>query len=249
MELRDVVGYEELYSVSDDGRVWSKRSGRWLRPHVNHSGYLKVGLNIGARTLNRFVHRLVCEAFHSTPPSPDYQVDHINADHADNRPANLRWVTGDENVQYAVDCGLAQAKRPVVGFNRAGDVRHYGSIAAAEREGFSNVRASLESDDYLCGGYAFVGADEWPGIDPAAYFQRVDDLRSGAIPGAPKRKRKGKIAVRGRSLKNGKVIEFPSCNAAAKAGYDGVWKCINGRQKTCCGRVWEEVEPQEPLCP
>lgn len=241
MEMRDVAGYEELYAVSDDGRVWSKRSGRWLVPHVNHSGYLKVGLNLGGRTRNRFVHRLVCEAFHGPPPSPDHQVDHVNADHVDNRAGNLRWVTGEENLRLAVDCGLGSPSRAVVGFNREGDVRRFPSIASAVKQGFPTVRESLASEDYLSNGYAFVPADEWPGIDCDAYFARLDELRANTAPGAPKRKRKGKIAVRGKSLENGRVVEFPSCSAAARAGYAGVWRCIAGKQKTCGGRTWEEV--------
>lgn len=242
MELKDVAGYEGLYAVSDDGRVWSSRAERWLRPHVNHSGYLKVGLNRDGRTLNRFVHRLVCAAFHGEPPDESYQVDHINADHRDNRAENLRWVTGDENHHHAVERGLASERRPIVAFNRAGDVLRFHSIASAVRSGFTQARECLACDDMTSNDYAFVFESEWPDTDRDAYFDRLDKMRAGIIPGAPKRKRKGKIAVRGTSILNGSVIEFSSCNAAAKAGFEGVWQCLNGRQKTCKGRIWEEIE-------
>jgi len=34
-------------------------------------------------------------AFHGAPPTNDHFVDHIDTNKQNNRPANLRWVTGD----------------------------------------------------------------------------------------------------------------------------------------------------------
>ena len=41
-EWRDVLGYEGLYEVSDQGRV--RRNGKILKPGKNNWGYLQVFL-------------------------------------------------------------------------------------------------------------------------------------------------------------------------------------------------------------
>ena len=156
MRLVDVPGFEGRYAVSDDGRVWSHRSNRWLRPSVNHSGYLKVGLlaDDGHRE-KKFVHRL------GAAPSPEHQVDHINACHADNRAENLRWVSGDENLVFAAELGIGRRRRPIVGFNADGDVVRFRSISNARNNGFSAVRRSLLNPSIRCRGYVFVYAEEY----------------------------------------------------------------------------------------
>lgn len=51
-ELRPIPGYEGLYSVTEDGRIWSlpkaygrgRHQGRWLQPGTNEHGYQVVVL-------------------------------------------------------------------------------------------------------------------------------------------------------------------------------------------------------------
>lgn len=40
VEMRDVVGYENLYGVTNDGRVWSYRNKCWLQQFENNAGYI-----------------------------------------------------------------------------------------------------------------------------------------------------------------------------------------------------------------
>ena len=82
----------ESYSASDLGRIRGPR-GNILKPRVNTNGYHRVCLGAGR---DRYIHRLVCLAFYGPPPSGNH-VDHINHDRSDNRLANLRWVTPEEN--------------------------------------------------------------------------------------------------------------------------------------------------------
>ncbi len=44
------------------------------------------------------VHRIVCVAFHGSPPTDQHVVDHIDTNRANNRPENLRWLTRLENA-------------------------------------------------------------------------------------------------------------------------------------------------------
>lgn len=106
---RDVLGYEGLYQVSDEGRVRSltrvNNYGRKVRGQIikqqksKHGGYLTVGLcKNGKRTLF-FVHRLVAMAF-IEPTDTTETVNHINEIKTDNRVENLEWMTLHDNTLY-----------------------------------------------------------------------------------------------------------------------------------------------------
>ena len=55
------------YLVSSNGRVWSKKTSRLLKPGVNKPGYEYVNLRIDGHTKPIAVHRLVAEAFLNRP--------------------------------------------------------------------------------------------------------------------------------------------------------------------------------------
>ena len=111
-EWRDVVGYEGLYQVSDQGRVKSleRKISHWrggertvkeriLKPRTNRYGYLIVGLYAGGKQKMLTVHRLVCQAFHENLDNKP-QVNHLNEDKKDNRACNLEWCTRIENCNH-----------------------------------------------------------------------------------------------------------------------------------------------------
>lgn len=119
-EWRDIEGYEDLYQVSDAGRIRSKwipsvhsdcekrisHITRILKPVKNNNGYYKVTLcdSDGMRT-DRSIHRLVAEAF---IPNEDNkpQINHKNGDKYDNGVENLEWCTSKENNSHASVHGL-----------------------------------------------------------------------------------------------------------------------------------------------
>lgn len=93
-----VVGWEEVYEVSDLGRVRTIRTGliRKLSEH-KLAGYHMVGLKAKGQPSKTFqVHRLVLDAFIGL--RPDGLVScHNNGNPADNRLVNLRYDTPHEN--------------------------------------------------------------------------------------------------------------------------------------------------------
>ena len=95
-----VVGWEERYAVSTDGRVFSFRAGRYLQP-VLHDGYPQVCLYGGPRPKSITVHRLVALTFLGSPPTPKHEVNHIDENRANSNVTNLEWVTRQENIRYA----------------------------------------------------------------------------------------------------------------------------------------------------
>ena len=95
MEIKDF----ENYLIYEDGRVYSKKTNKFLKPFTDNSkGYLccKLYNNYFKKNKTQKVHRLVAEHF---IPNPDNkpQIDHINRIKTDNRIENLRWATNSEN--------------------------------------------------------------------------------------------------------------------------------------------------------
>jgi hypothetical protein len=106
MIWKDVVGYEGIYEVSDQGQIRSvdrmvncrggKRmaKGKVLAPHPSDRPYLHVVLQNGKRATKR-VHKIVAEAFFG--PDNGRVIDHKNGIVTDNRVENLEYVTYREN--------------------------------------------------------------------------------------------------------------------------------------------------------
>ena len=103
---KDVVGYEDIYQVSNFGRI--KRvakakgaiPGHILKLQCNRNGYLVVHLNWRNNRKAFEVHCLVAQAFLCCPSS-NHQVNHKNGVRTDNRVENLEWVTRSENALHA----------------------------------------------------------------------------------------------------------------------------------------------------
>ncbi len=100
------------YFVTDRGRVFSVVKGaREVRPFTRRYRQVDVWFDGEDGATKRkvvYVHVLVALAFlgpRPTSPGVDYDVDHVNNDPLDNRPANLRYITKSENVQRAMRSG------------------------------------------------------------------------------------------------------------------------------------------------
>jgi len=107
LEVRslDFMGLS-MYSVTNDGHVWSWHEYRWLST-FDDDGYHRVTLQregSGNQTDNFRINQLVGRAFIFNPdPKNLTVVDHINGIKTDNRVSNLRWVSVEQNNRHAAD--------------------------------------------------------------------------------------------------------------------------------------------------
>jgi hypothetical protein len=104
---RPIKGYAGRYAVSSTGNIMLVSERLHMRPFKRPDGYQVIGLceGNGTRQKTHYVHRLVCEAFHGSPPSPDYAVAHNDGNRGNNHANNLRWATQCENIQDKYEHG------------------------------------------------------------------------------------------------------------------------------------------------
>lgn len=98
------------YYVTDDGRVWSDKSKKFMAQSEDKNGYMKVGLSsldLPPKKVHRYsVHRLIMENFCPVEGMEKLQVNHKDGNKKNNCLDNLEWVTCEENIQHAIEHGL-----------------------------------------------------------------------------------------------------------------------------------------------
>lgn len=141
---KDIKGYENLYQVSNLGRVRSLWFGkiRLLKECVNGNGYNHVILTKDGKSKVCLIHRLVAFAF-----IPNHnnlkEVNHKDEDKSNNCVDNLEWCTHLYNMNYGCRNEKASKKltnrkdlsKSVLQFTKDGQfVAEYQSFMDAERK-------------------------------------------------------------------------------------------------------------------
>lgn len=116
MEIwRDIVGYEDLYQVSNFGNVRSLNYRNSGVPHNllfkrHRCGYAQILLAKDGERKMFLIHRLVASAFLDNPNNYQ-QVNHKDENKRNNIASNLEWCDASHNVKYSIglhperDCG------------------------------------------------------------------------------------------------------------------------------------------------
>ena len=97
------------YVIYNDGRLFSKKTNKFLKGKIDNMGYQTYGLAIGdkisstGRKLSKMVyaHRLVAEYFLDNPDNLPY-VHHKDENKLNNHVSNLEWVTAQQNKEYSL---------------------------------------------------------------------------------------------------------------------------------------------------
>ena len=147
--MRDVKGYEGLYAVTSCGKVWSYRRQKFLKPEIDHKGYLQVCLFKNGNRKMCTVHRLVAEAYIPNPNNLP-QIDHIDNDKTHNYINNLQWITNRDNNRKSHN-------KPILQYDLNGNfIREWECTADVGREVHSAICQCLKGRIKAAYGYKWV---------------------------------------------------------------------------------------------
>lgn len=127
---KEVLGYEDLYEVSNLGKVRTKvgktthsdRHGsrvwkqRILKQKTDKNGYKRVNLWKNKMSKTFLVHRLVAIAFLDAVDGKNY-INHKDGNPSNNYLENLEWCTHKENLMHAFENELNKSPDQIVLFN------------------------------------------------------------------------------------------------------------------------------------
>lgn len=145
----------DKYEVFDDGRIWSYKTKRFLKPHKRKDGYQLVGLydNEGKRKFY-MVHRIVYESVTGEHIPEGMQINHIDENKVNNVKSNLELVTPKQNSNWGTrNSRVSKAKKGIIpkanppkqvgAFNENGElVFVFPSTMEAGRNGFNQGNVS-----------------------------------------------------------------------------------------------------------
>ena len=156
------------YYATDDGRIYSEASGKFLKQRLNRFGYSQVTLYKDKKPFKSGVHRFVAMAFLGLPTDPKMQVNHKNEIKTDNRPDNLEWCSCSYNINYGNRNAVVSKKQIANKTQAVGRkveqldnttneiIKVWDSLRSIERElGFShnNIAACCKGRRKTRGGY------------------------------------------------------------------------------------------------
>ena len=107
--MKYIKGYERLYSITEDGCVYSHYLKRFLKPVKIRKGYYQIGLSKNGERKLYLIHRLVAETYIPNPNNLPI-VNHKDENPKNNNVDNLEWCDKSYNYHYGSCPERAAAK-------------------------------------------------------------------------------------------------------------------------------------------
>lgn len=105
--FKEIPKYDD-YLISNFGRVYSKKTNKFIKFWANNKGYCTVALCQSGKKKNYLVHRLIAEVFIPNPNNLP-MINHKDENPLNNNISNLEWCTAKYNCNYGT--GLEKRKQ------------------------------------------------------------------------------------------------------------------------------------------
>lgn len=133
------------YEIYEDGRIWSYKTNKFLKPITLSDGYQLVNLYDNEGNMKKYlVHRVVWEAVTGEQIPSDMQINHRNEIKTDNTISNLELVSPKYNCNFGTrNRRITETKSKQVGAFKNGElVMTFSSTQEAGRNGFDQRHIS-----------------------------------------------------------------------------------------------------------
>ena len=150
----------EKYEVFEDGRIWSYKYKKFLKPTTMKNGYQRVWLtdNEGKQKWY-YLHRVVYESVSGEPIPEGMQINHRSEVKTENMISNLELVTHKENCNFGTrNARVAKAQSKQVGAFKNGElIFTFPSANEARRQGYNQgaVAACCRGERKIHKGYTW----------------------------------------------------------------------------------------------
>jgi len=149
-----IAGYE----ASSAGRIRSVGMNLILSNRPD-DGYYVTRLSVNGLKKNYKTHRLIAKAFIPNPENKP-QVNHIDGNKTNNHINNLEWCTAHENMQHAINIGIASSiknSKPVLQILPCGNTVRFKSMTAAIKAmglvGTNSIYVCCHDETKTAGGF------------------------------------------------------------------------------------------------
>jgi hypothetical protein len=146
------------YFVSDDGYVWSNKTGQLvkLKTRTRKTGYIDTRIGYGTTKKTIAPHVEIARAFLGYTPGQGLEVNHKNGNKSDNSLQNLELVTRSENLAHSYRIGLRvpprgeASKLAKLSYNDVCDIRLVRAFGAVYREIAAAYGVSIALISHIC---------------------------------------------------------------------------------------------------
>lgn len=160
----------DKYEIYEDGRIWSYKTNRFLKPGTDKNGYQQVLLSDNeGKSKMYLLHRVVYEAVTGSPIPYGYEINHIDERKYNNARNNLELISHKQNINYGTrnsragkSISKAMTNNPkiskAVGAFKNGElVMTFKSAREAGRQGYNqgNVAACCRGERKTNKGYTW----------------------------------------------------------------------------------------------
>lgn len=100
--MNNKIGMDKIkdypnYLINKDGKIYSLKTKKYLKPIVKNTGYLYVFLYNKNGMKKHYIHLLVLNAFRDRKPN-GYESRHLDGNNQNNHINNLEWGTKKDNA-------------------------------------------------------------------------------------------------------------------------------------------------------